>query len=204
LELEPEPDFFPPRLDEPGELAIRAARDLDIPFFFRPSYCFSFFTFALLLGMLITPLRTINIVLSVPPQRAKKTKGCRRHASVQETRPRSAKCRENALCGKNRADAACETTPWLLHFRSSKSETRGFGVKNQALYEKLERKVDGGASLSELEAEIGHESRLLTEVEREEAWLYAWALRKRQARRPLRSVWEVEQGHGYAGDAGAR
>jgi hypothetical protein len=34
LELErelDEPDFFPPRLEAPGELAIFAARSLDIP-----------------------------------------------------------------------------------------------------------------------------------------------------------------------------
>ncbi len=49
-ELE-EPDFFPPRLDAPGELAILAARSLDIPFSLSFSYCFSFLTFADLLGM---------------------------------------------------------------------------------------------------------------------------------------------------------
>ena len=48
--FEDEPDFFPPRLDAPGEFAIFAARSLDMPFFFRPSYCFSFLTFARLLG----------------------------------------------------------------------------------------------------------------------------------------------------------
>ena len=50
LELE-EPDFLPPRLDEPGEFAIRAARSFDMPFFLRPSYCFSFLTLARLFGM---------------------------------------------------------------------------------------------------------------------------------------------------------
>src|SRR5207237_9670127 len=49
-ELLPEPDFLPPRLEEPGELAILAARCLDMPFFFRPSYCFSFLTLALFEG----------------------------------------------------------------------------------------------------------------------------------------------------------
>jgi hypothetical protein len=44
-------DFFPPRLEAPGELAIRAARCFDIPFLRRPSYCFSFFTLGRLLGM---------------------------------------------------------------------------------------------------------------------------------------------------------
>jgi gamma-glutamylcyclotransferase (GGCT)/AIG2-like uncharacterized protein YtfP len=57
--------------------------------------------------------------------------------------------------------------------------------------------------LSELEAEIDKKGRLLNDVEREEAWLYAWALRKRQERRLLGSAWKEEQGHGDAGDAGA-
>jgi hypothetical protein len=45
------PDFLPPRLEAPGELAIFAARSLDMPFFFKPSYCFSFFTDARLPGI---------------------------------------------------------------------------------------------------------------------------------------------------------
>ena len=40
----PDPDFLPPRLEAPGEFAIFAARSFDIPFSFRASYCFSFFT----------------------------------------------------------------------------------------------------------------------------------------------------------------
>src|SRR3954447_4866968 len=51
LELPPEPDFLPPRLDAPGELAILAARCLDIPLSFSASYCFSFLTFAFLVGI---------------------------------------------------------------------------------------------------------------------------------------------------------
>jgi hypothetical protein len=43
---EPDPDFFPPRLDAPGEFAILAARSFDIPFSFSFSYCFSFLTLA--------------------------------------------------------------------------------------------------------------------------------------------------------------
>jgi ribosomal protein S18 acetylase RimI-like enzyme len=43
-------DFFPPRLDAPGELAIFAARSFDIPLSFNASYCFSFLTFELLPG----------------------------------------------------------------------------------------------------------------------------------------------------------
>jgi hypothetical protein len=42
---------LPPRLEEPGEFAILAARSFDMPRFFSPSYCFSFLTFALLLGI---------------------------------------------------------------------------------------------------------------------------------------------------------
>jgi hypothetical protein len=38
------PLLFPPRLEEPGELEIAAARDLLIPFFRRPSYCVSVLT----------------------------------------------------------------------------------------------------------------------------------------------------------------
>src|SRR5919109_2804324 len=50
-ELPPEPDFLPPRLDAPGEFAIRAARSFDIPLSFRASYCFSFLTLGLLSGI---------------------------------------------------------------------------------------------------------------------------------------------------------
>ena len=50
LELPPDPLFFPPLLDAFGELAMRAARSFDIPLSFNASYCFSFLTFALLLG----------------------------------------------------------------------------------------------------------------------------------------------------------
>ena len=71
------------------------------------------------------------------------------------------------------------------------------------LFEKLEREAGGGASLSELEADIDKEGRLLTDVEREEAWLYAWALRKYQERRLLESAREERQHYGDTGDAGA-
>jgi hypothetical protein len=37
--VDDEPDFLPPRLEAPGELAIRAARSFDMPFSFRFSYC---------------------------------------------------------------------------------------------------------------------------------------------------------------------
>ncbi len=47
----PEPLFLPPRLDAPGEFAIRAARSLDMPFSLRASYWSSFFTLGRLLGM---------------------------------------------------------------------------------------------------------------------------------------------------------
>ena len=44
LRLRLDPLLFPPRLEEPSELAIAAARDLLIPFLRSPSYCLSFFT----------------------------------------------------------------------------------------------------------------------------------------------------------------
>jgi hypothetical protein len=44
-------DFFPPRLDAPGEFAIRAARSFDMPFSLSFSYCFSFLTLARLPGI---------------------------------------------------------------------------------------------------------------------------------------------------------
>ena len=47
---DPECEFFPPLLDAPGEFAIFAARSFDIPLAFKASYCFSFLTFAFLLG----------------------------------------------------------------------------------------------------------------------------------------------------------
>ena len=86
---------------------------------------------------------------------------------------------------------------------SPETEIRDLDVKKKMLYEKLEREAGGGASLSELQADIDKEGRLLTDVEREEAWLYAWALRKYQERRRLGSAWEEKQRYGDAGDAGA-
>ncbi|HST17591.1 MAG TPA: hypothetical protein VLK36_07970, partial [Gaiellaceae bacterium] len=44
-------DALPPRLEAPGELAIRAARSFDIPLSLSASYCFSFFTLARLFGI---------------------------------------------------------------------------------------------------------------------------------------------------------
>src|SRR2546427_3565940 len=44
FELPPLPDALPPRLDAPGELAMRAARSFDIPLSFSASYCFAFLT----------------------------------------------------------------------------------------------------------------------------------------------------------------
>jgi hypothetical protein len=42
----PEPDAFPPRLEEPGAFEMRAARSFDIPFSLSFSYCFSFLMLA--------------------------------------------------------------------------------------------------------------------------------------------------------------
>jgi len=44
-------DAFPPRLGEPGEFAILAARSFDMPLSFSASYCFSFLTPARLFGI---------------------------------------------------------------------------------------------------------------------------------------------------------
>jgi hypothetical protein len=49
-ELPPDPDFLPPRLDAPGEFAMRAARSFDMPLSLSASYCFSFFTLGRLFG----------------------------------------------------------------------------------------------------------------------------------------------------------
>jgi hypothetical protein len=54
---EPELELLPPRLDEPDEFAIRAARCFDIPLSFRASYCFSFLTFELLFGITTSRVR---------------------------------------------------------------------------------------------------------------------------------------------------
>ena len=51
LRDELELDFLPPRLDEPGEFEIFAARSFDMPFSFSFSYCFSFLTLGLFPGM---------------------------------------------------------------------------------------------------------------------------------------------------------
>src|SRR4029453_7015649 len=51
LGFPPEPDFLPPRLEAPGELAIRVARSLDIPLSLRASYCRSFLTLGRLSGI---------------------------------------------------------------------------------------------------------------------------------------------------------
>jgi hypothetical protein len=58
-------------------------------------------------------------------------------------------------------------------------------VTKQALYEKLELEANRGATLRDLVAEIDKASQLLTEVQRGEAWLYAWALVKRHESRLL-------------------
>jgi len=49
-ELE-EPDVLPPRLEEPEEFAIFAARSFDMPLSLSASYCFSFLTLLLFSGM---------------------------------------------------------------------------------------------------------------------------------------------------------
>jgi hypothetical protein len=74
----------------------------------------------------------------------------------------------------------------------------GDEMDKQMLREGLEREAIRGATLGELEAEIDKRRRLLTDDEREAAWLYAWALVKRQERRLLASARERDH-HDYAG-----
>jgi hypothetical protein len=77
-------------------------------------------------------------------------------------------------------------------------------MKQEILFEKLMREASGGANMRVLETEIDKQGRRLTDVEREEAWLYAWALRRRVERRLLLgSDGRGDQRYGYAGDAGA-
>ena len=64
----------------------------------------------------------------------------------------------------------------------------------------LECEAGRGATLRDLQAEIDKRRRLLTDDEREAAWLYAWALVKRQERRVLASAREGE--HHDSGGAG--
>jgi hypothetical protein len=71
-------------------------------------------------------------------------------------------------------------------------------MEKQMLRESLECEAGRGATLRELEAELGKRRRLLTDTEREAAWLYAWALVKRQERRVLASAREGEHSD-YAG-----
>ena len=70
-------------------------------------------------------------------------------------------------------------------------------MEKRMLRESLECEAIRGATLRELEAEIDKRRRLLTDDEREAAWLYAWALVKRQERRVLASARAGEH-HDYA------
>jgi hypothetical protein len=76
-------------------------------------------------------------------------------------------------------------------------------MKKEILFENLKREATSGANMRALETEIDKQGRRLTDVEREEAWLYAWALRTRHECRLLGSARREDQGYGYAGDAGA-
>jgi hypothetical protein len=51
---------------------------------------------------------------------------------------------------------------------------------NKQLYENLEHDASRGATLRELETEI--DNRRLSDLDREAAWVYAWALVKRPSR----------------------
>jgi hypothetical protein len=76
-------------------------------------------------------------------------------------------------------------------------------MKKEILYEKLKREASSGANINALEAEIAKQGERLTDVERDEAWLFAWALRKRHERHLLGSARRRDQGYGYTGDTGA-
>jgi hypothetical protein len=73
-------------------------------------------------------------------------------------------------------------------------------LKKTMLFKKLDRAATVGATLSELEAEVDGEE--LSDVEREEAWLYVWALHRHQARR-VRSRQSERRGYDDAGYTGA-
>ena len=55
---------------------------------------------------------------------------------------------------------------------------------NKQLCETLEHSASHGATLTELETEIEKRRQLLSDAEREGAWLYAWALVKRHRGSP--------------------
>ena len=55
---------------------------------------------------------------------------------------------------------------------------------DKQLYRNLEHIASGGATLGELETEIDNRRRLLSDIEREGAWLYSRALVKRQESHP--------------------
>src|SRR5205807_8861396 len=60
--LPPLPDPLPPCLEASGEFAILAARSLDIPLSLSASYCFSFFTCAVLLRGIALPPHTTGSI----------------------------------------------------------------------------------------------------------------------------------------------
>ena len=72
-------------------------------------------------------------------------------------------------------------------------------MEKRMLRESLECEAIRSATLRELEAEIDKRRRLLTNEEREAAWLYAGALVKRHERRVLASAREGEAHRDYAG-----
>jgi hypothetical protein len=63
-------------------------------------------------------------------------------------------------------------------------EAKHRSAMNKQLYENLEHNANYGATLRELETEIDNCSQLLSDVEREAAWVYAWALVKRPSWSP--------------------
>jgi hypothetical protein len=68
------------------------------------------------------------------------------------------------------------------------------------LQERLQLMAESGATLSQLDAEIDHSSEPMSDTEREENWLYSWALVKRYERGLLSAGRKEEYGdHSGAG-----
>src|SRR6476646_1886103 len=78
--LPPEPERSPPCLEASGELAIFAARCLDMPLSFSASYCFSFLTAMILLLVVTTrdlpPLGTRQTAAAVDGSARFKCRAC--------------------------------------------------------------------------------------------------------------------------------
>lgn len=110
-----------------------------------------------------------------------------------------AKLRVVALCGQICSGGLLRNRfPLASLCVGPKVTIRSANLDKRMRYEKLELEADQGTTLGELEDEIDRWASPLSDVERDKAWLYAWALRKRQESRTLTSALRVE----HDGDAG--